>query len=97
MIEMMYPVVPLDAVIRGTVVATDMIEWAVLVVDTGTHRLYCLFYISLSFLNLVKFWLWLKSCRIFSEVMVLQAMVDHRHLQATHLPTSLTYIQAVDM
>ena len=50
MIEMMYPVVPLDAVIRGTVVATDMIEWAVLVVDTGTHRLYCLFYISLSFL-----------------------------------------------
>jgi len=65
MIEMMYPVVPLDAVIRGTVVATDMIEWAVLVVDT--------------------------------EVMVLQAMVDHRHRQATHLPTSLTYIQAVDM
>ena len=39
MIEMMYPVVPLDEVIRGTVVATDMIEWAVLVVDTGNHRL----------------------------------------------------------
>ena len=39
MIEMMYQVVPLDAVIRGTVVATDMIEWAVLVVDTGNHRL----------------------------------------------------------
>ena len=40
MIEMMSPVVPLDVVIRGTVVATDMIEWVVLVVvDTGNHRL----------------------------------------------------------